>query len=156
MLALGQENAHCVTINETQQKSINYGAKQIVQNIEDFDTKTCLAAAIGTLIEQELLGAAYAILKEVHIIDVHMLKEAKGRSKTKQQESRKIFEIHVDLKMPLLSHSHFIYGHDLVQSKAICIFEMPFSVGKYLQSSKGGKDAALQLQKAAREERTRG
>lgn len=61
---------HDKFVYKTQQKTVDNGTEQIVEHQENFDTQPGATAALGTLMQQILLGAAYAILEEFHIVDV--------------------------------------------------------------------------------------
>lgn len=68
---------------QAQQEAIDDAPAKKVQHVEDLDAKTGGTAALGTLLQEELLGTANSVLEELRVVDVGVLHEAKGGAEMK-------------------------------------------------------------------------
>lgn len=102
---------------------------------------------------KELLGAAYAVLEEVHIVDVRIVHEAKGVPRKGSEGRRKKKEGSLRRSKDSSTHgdSHLLVGHLIVQGLEVFVAEVPLGHGEHIQCPKGGENATLQLQQAKRQ-----
>lgn len=101
--------------------------------------------------QEELLGAAYAVLEKVHIIDVRSVHETKDVPAKDSEGRRKNKVGRAQRKSSTQGDSHLLGGHLIVQGLEVLVAEVPLGHGEHIQCLEGGENATLQLQQAKRQ-----